>query len=197
MTMRRLIALTVLCGFAAIGDAQEIHGPYVGVSAGDFSFEQNDQTPIGIPFSDSSSAYRLFGGYQLNSAYAIEAGWSKTSDFTKSFTGFDPTLGAQSLDVMARYRIATLRVIAFAPFSSINMFGGVGYYDAKLDVDASYRDATQVITAADREDDGGATVVGGIQFNLRRLDVRGEYEWFHAKRNLKASSINVGVVFMF
>ncbi|HEU4618338.1 MAG TPA: porin family protein [Gammaproteobacteria bacterium] len=195
--MRRLVCLAALGFRAAAGQAQEVHGPYAGVSLGSFSYQQNEKGPFGIPFSDSNSSYRLFGGYQLNSAYGIEVGWQKTGDFTQSFSGFDPTVGNQSIDLATSYEIKTLRLVLLAPFSSISMYGAVGYYDADIEGTLLYRDQTQVVESKGTDSDNGATVAGGVQFDLKKVSIRGEYEWFKARSGIDTNNISVGVLFMF
>jgi opacity protein-like surface antigen len=195
--MRRLLCLAALGAWASAGLAQEVHGPYIGVSAGSFSYEQSEKGPLGIPFSDGSSSYRLFGGYQLNSAYGIEAGWQKAGDFTDTFRGFDPIVGEQTLDVSTSYEIKTVRLVLLAPFSSISMYGAVGYYDADVDASVRYRDETQTIDGTENSSDSGATVAGGVQFDLRKLSIRGEYEWFNTKSGVDSTNISVGVLFVF
>lgn len=200
--MRKLFGLAALGCWATAAQAQEPHGPYVGVSAGSFSFEQNQDGPLGIPFSDSSAAYRLFGGYQLNSVYGIEAGWAKAGDFTDTLRVYDQTGGELRLEMAADYEIATLRFVALAPFSSINMYGALGYYDAKLNVRGRLSTPTDVVEAVVIEaeqhtSDSGATVAGGVQFDLKRFSIRGEYEWFNTKSSVRASNFSVGILFLF
>jgi opacity protein-like surface antigen len=194
--MRALLCLA-LGSWASAGLAQEVHGPYVGVSAGSFSYKQDEQGPLGIPFSDSSASYRLFGGYQLNSAYGIEAGWQKAGDFKESFGGFDPVVGEQTLDVSTSYEIKTLRLVLLAPFSSVSMYGAVGYYDADIDASLRYEDTTQVVDDVEKSSDSGATVAGGVQFDLRKFSIRGEYEWFKTKSGIDSNNISVGVLVVF
>jgi opacity protein-like surface antigen len=195
--MRRLLCLAALGLYASTGLAQEVHGPYVGVSAGSFSYQQNEKGPLGVPFSDGSMSYRLFGGYQLNSAYGIEAGWQKAGDFKEGFSGFDPVVGEQTLDVSTSYEIKTLRLVLLAPFSSVSMYGAVGYFDADVDASLRYRDQTQVVDNIEKSSDSGATVAGGVQFDLRKFSIRGEYEWFNTKSGVDSTNISVGVLFVF
>ncbi len=198
-----LVAALAASCWAGAGRAQEYRGPYVGASIGEFSFTQKDIGVVslpgyGVPLSDNGGAYRLFGGYQLNRYYAIEAGVAKTKDFTESY-GPSPYQGeivAESLQ--ANYEISTLRLIALAPFSSVNMFGGVGYYNANLKIDGQfYENGAITQTGAYKHSDGGLTVAGGVQFDLARFSIRGEYEWFDTKNSTRASSFNIGVLFVF
>ncbi len=197
-----IAALAASC-WAGAGRAQEYSGPYVGVSVGDFNFEQKDigvipGLPGGVPLSDSGGAYRLFGGYQLNRYYSIEAGYAKTNDFTESYGPVPFGGDIVSEDVQARYGISTLRIVAMAPFSSVNMFGSLGYYNAKLKIDGQYfQNGAVALTGTYKHNDGGLTVAGGVQFDLARFSIRGEYEWFDTKNATRASSFNVGVLFVF
>lgn len=195
--MRRLFCLAAVGSWAAAGQAQEIQGPYVGVSAGAFSYEQTEKGALGVPISDGSASYRLFGGYQLNSAYGIEVGFQEAGDFKESFSGFDPVVGSQTLDVSTSYEIKTLRLVLLAPFSSISMYGALGYFDADIDASLRYRDQTQVVDNTEEGSDSGATVAGGVQFDLRKFSIRGEYEWFNTKSGVDSSNISVGIVFVF
>jgi hypothetical protein len=196
--MLKLLGMIALCVWAAAAQAQEAGGPYVGVSLGDFGYDQGDDGPFGVPYSSSRSAYRVFGGYQLDNVYAVEVGWEKTSDLTGQALGFSSTFGPELANMSANYEITSIRLMAFAPFSSLRMFGAIGYYDAKLNVKALIESPTQILLDDEQKQTGnGGMVIGGIQFDMKRLSIRGEYEWFHTKKLPSAQSINVGVLFMF
>ncbi|HEX5418854.1 MAG TPA: outer membrane beta-barrel protein [Gammaproteobacteria bacterium] len=196
--MLKLLGVIALCFWAVAVQAQEAGGPYVGVSIGDFGYDQGDDGPFGVPYSSSRGAYRLFGGYQLDNVYAIEVGWEKTNDLTGEALGFSPTLGPELAVMSANYEISSIRLMAFAPFSSVRMFGAIGYYDAKLDVSAQFETSTDVVfKGEDKLSGNGGMVIGGVQYDMKRFSIRGEYEWLHTKNLPSAQSINVGVLFMF
>ena len=87
--MRRIV-LSVLCLSAAAAHAQEISGPYVGLGAGHFNYEEESED-FGARISDGAGIYRIVGGYQLNSNYAIEASVGRSSDVKEQLFGLNPT----------------------------------------------------------------------------------------------------------
>jgi OmpA-OmpF porin, OOP family len=194
--MQRLVCSLLLFGLAFTAQAQEIRGGYVGLALGAFDFRQNDEA-IGLGFSDTTSSYRILGGYQFNSNYAVEAGWGATGDIKESFRVNNPFFGNQSLDISVDYEIATVRGLAIAPFSSVTIFGGVGYYDAKSTLGVRYQDALETLTFSESDSDGGATIIGGVQFELRRIAIRGEYEWFDTDGGVDAYNVGVVVLLRF
>jgi opacity protein-like surface antigen len=193
--MRYLMFCLVISLAAFAVDAQEIRGGYVGVATGAFKYDDNGDG-LGLPVSDTTSGYRVLGGFQFNSVYAIEAGFGVSGTVKESYRGFDPTLGTVTLDIEADYDIATLRFLAFAPFSNLNIFGGIGYYDASIEASFRYRSSVEDVDETAEGDDDGLTAVGGVQYELSRWAIRGEYEWFDTD-NVDAQSLNIMVLFRF
>lgn len=192
--MRRIAGLLLLLGLSAGAPAQEVRGIYAGLSVGYLGYDE-DGDNLGAPISDSTSAYRIVGGYQFNSVYAVEAGWGASGEFGERFDGFDGS-GAVSLEIAAEYEISTLRFVTIAPFSGVNMFGGVGYYDATLDGAFRFQSTTEVVTGAFEDSDDGLTVLGGIVYEFDRIAVRGEYEWFDTD-DADVQSLNFTAIFRF
>lgn len=190
--MHRLSVIGALSLVAATAHAQDYSGPYIGVSVGSFDYTEFDDQ-LGVVIEDSTSAYRLIGGYQVNESLAIEAGVGKTGDIKESFP-LGP-LGSGSLDVKAEYELVTVRALGLVPLDSIDFFGGIGYYDATVNVAATATGFGSVIDAA--EDDSGLTLLGGVQFYLDNMTIRGEYEWFNTDSDLEVWDISVGVLFRF
>ncbi|HEX6995456.1 MAG TPA: outer membrane beta-barrel protein [Gammaproteobacteria bacterium] len=192
------IAVPLSCLFAFAAHAQEISGPYVGLGAGFFSYEEQDDE-TGFVVSDNSGIYRIVGGYQLNSNYAIEVSWGRSGDVEEHLffpiatpTGFDLvplTFGVET-------EIKTLRVLAFAPFSGLSMFGSLGYYDAEIDRSVLIDFPQDPLRDAFKSSESGVTVAGGIQYDWPRIALRGEYEWFDTD-DIDTSAINVIAVFRF
>jgi OOP family OmpA-OmpF porin len=157
----------------------------MGFSIGTFDYEEND-AGLGLSFSDSTSAYRLFGGYQFNDNFAVEGGWAATGDIEDSIGGL--------VSVSADYEILSVRALGIAPLDRMSLFGGVGYYDADVSVTATVPGIGQF--EADGSD-SGATLIGGIHFDLKRLGIRAEYEWFDSEDAVDVWDINVGLLFRF
>jgi opacity protein-like surface antigen len=194
--MRYIAGVLLFLGLGAAVEAQEIRGPYAGLSVGSFTYRDNGEN-LGAPISDSTSAYRVLGGWQFNSVYAFEAGWGRSGKFKERFDGFDPSVGNVSLEISGEYEIATLRFLAMAPLSNLNIFGGVGYYDAELDVSFRFQSPVEVQTVSGEDSDSGLTVLGGMQYEFRRFAVRGEYEWFDTDSGVDAYSLNLALIFRF
>lgn len=194
--MRHAATLLAFLGVAATADAQEIRGIYAGLSVGYFGYEEGGEN-LGVRISENTSAYRALVGYQFNSVYGIELAAGRTGTFTERFSGVSPTVGEVSLEISGEYEVSTLRFVAFAPFSSLGMFGGAGYYDATLDASARFTSTGEVTTSFAEDTDDGLTVFGGVQFEFDRIAVRGEYEWFDTDDGVDAQSINVTGLFRF
>lgn len=188
--MRWIGGVLVLLGCAATAEAQEPRGAYAGASVGYFSFDDGGAfLGSSRPVSDGAGGYRIVGGYQFNSVYALEAGWARSGRFGESFA-FATQSGSGSFEFDGEYEITTLRFIAFAPLSNFGMFGGAGYYDSQLDATVRLQSPSQMFTSSGEVADDGLTAVGGFQFELDRFALRGEYEWFDADRGVEAQSFN-------
>jgi len=172
-TMRHVFGLVLLCGLATVGDAQEMRGAYVGAGISMLSYAQ--PADVARPaVSDDTNAYRVLGGYRFNDRYAVEAGLNTTADIQQTFSAF------------------SVRGIALLPLSAVDLFGGGGYYEATFH--------KSILSGADdgfEHTDSGATVIGGLVFNLTRISIRGEYEWFDTDGEREASSISMMVLLRF
>ncbi|HEX6996535.1 MAG TPA: outer membrane beta-barrel protein [Gammaproteobacteria bacterium] len=194
--MSRLLLLTGLALLASTSQAQENAGAYFGFSLGSFDYEETEEV-TGLVISDSTSAYRLFGGYRFSDNFAVEGSWGATGDIKEGFSGSDPALGTVTLDIKGDYEVLSVRALGILPFDKVSLFGGVGYYDADLTARGRYEDAFQIVAIKVEGSDDGATVIGGLQFDLDRLSIRGEYEWFDTDSNVDASDISIGLLFNF
>ncbi|MFO7286426.1 MAG: outer membrane beta-barrel protein [Gammaproteobacteria bacterium] len=186
--MLRIFGFAACLVLAGAVQAQEIRGLYLGGGYGFMSYDDvlDDQVPI----SDSASAYRLFGGFQFNENYALELGWTKSGGLSEDFSPI--------LNIDIEFEAVTLRALALAPFGSLAMFGGIGYYDGTSRTDVVFNpEFFEDAPFSIKDDDGGFTAVGGIQFEMSRLSVRGEYEWFDTDGNVDVASLTIGVLFRF
>jgi hypothetical protein len=168
-------------------------GGYMGFSIGSFSYEEEDET--GTTFvDDTTSAFRIMGGYRFNDSFALEGGWGKTGDLKTTFTDFVPGFGNLTLNMSGDYEVLTVRALGIVPFEKVSLVGGVGFYDAELNAQVSLTGFTPVNASAS---DNGATLVGGLEVNLGRVDIRAELEWFDADDGIDARDVSVGVLFQF
>lgn len=186
------------CLLAGAAHAQEIRGPYVGVGAGFMSYKENDEE-TGFRVSDNAGVYRIIGGYQLNSNYGIEVGWGRSSDIEEQLffpVAFPDRIEFVSVKFGVETEIKTLRVVALAPFSNLNMFGSLGYYDAEFKRSVTIDFPGDPFRDSFKSSDSGVTVAGGIQYEWPRIALRGEYEWFDTD-DIDTGAINVIAVFRF
>jgi OOP family OmpA-OmpF porin len=192
--MKHFIYLGMSLAFVHAAAAQEENrGAYMGFSVGSFSYEEEDEE-LGLAIDDTSTGYRLMGGYRFSDNFAVEGGWGKTGDIQDSYTQSIPPFGDFTLDISGEYEVMTVRALGIIPFEKVSLLGGVGFYDADLDLTvgiSGFGDASAT------DSDSGATLVGGFEFNLERVDIRTELEWFDVDDGAEAFDLSVGVLFNF
>lgn len=194
--MLRLLGFVACLVLAGAAHAQEIRGAYIGVGYGYFSYDAiHDVTQF--PISDSTGGYRLFAGYQLNSNYAIELGWTKADGFSEDLFYRDGSGQIRMTDISVEYEVATVRGLAIAPFGGFSMFGGLGYYDSTATTTYPVLGPAGLERRSSKVGDSGFTVIGGIQYDWSRIAFRGEYEWLDTSGSTDVSSINLNVLFRF
>lgn len=193
--MKYLIYLGMSLAFVHGATAQDRDGAYIGGSIGSFSYSEDDDE-LGDIIDDSASLYRIMGGYRFNDNFAIEGTWGKTGDVEESFTEVIPLFGTVTLNLSGDFEILTVRALGFIPFEKVSLLGGVGYYDAEQNVTASVSVPGFSTTVSDSGSEDGATLIGGLEFNLERVDIRGELEWFDVDE-AEAWDVTVGVIFHF
>ena len=192
--MKHLIYLGMSLAFVHAAAAQEANsGPYMGFSVGSFSYEEEDEES-GLVIDDTSTGYRLMGGYRFTDNFAVEGGWGKTGDIQDSYTESIPPFGNFTLNISGEYEVLTVRALGIIPFERVSLLGGLGYYSADLDLTVGIPGFGEG-SASDSDD--GATLVGGLEFNLERIDIRTELEWFDVDDGAEAFNLGVGVLFNF
>jgi len=189
----RWVSASLMFLLAVVAHGQEIRGLYLGVGAGLLNYE-DDGDESGVRISDAAGIYRIVGGYQLNSNYAIEASWGRSTDIREQFFA---SLGDQivGVNIGVESKVRTLRILALAPFSTLSMFGSLGYYDADFTTSCSIEVGQSIDCGSFKSSDSGVTVAGGIQYEWPRIALRGEYEWLDS--DVDAAAINVIAVFRF
>jgi len=126
--MRNLLAAILVAAVVPCVHAQNNSaGGYWGVAFGFLDYKEVEPS-LNITISDSTNAFRIFGGYRFNDNLAIEAGWATTGDIKESFSGFDPVFGDTTLEFKGDYDVKTIRVLGILPLEAFSLFGGVGSY---------------------------------------------------------------------
>ena len=73
---------------------------YIGFALGAVDYEEADED-LGETLSDTSTAYRVLGGYRFSDNFAVEGGWVRTSDLEENIVETLPLFGTLTLDVYA------------------------------------------------------------------------------------------------
>jgi hypothetical protein len=141
-------------------------------------FDQHTDVSVAIP---------------LQANFALEAGWAKTGDLESTYTVPLPPFA--TLNVNAEFEALTLRALGFYPIDRFSLVYGIGYFDSEL-----HTTVTSTAFAGTVEGEGtqeGATLVGGLEFNFERIDIRGELEWFDGDDGAGVWDASVGIFLRF
>lgn len=114
--MRNALALILCLGLAQTANAQDMSGGYIGFALGAVDYEVADED-LGETLSDTSTAYRVLGGYRFSDNFAVEGGWVQTSDLEENIVETLPLFGTLTLDVDAELEVLTVRALGIIPFS--------------------------------------------------------------------------------
>lgn len=190
--MKRLVCLVLVVAFARAAAAQEPEedrGPYLGLSLGSFNFEQ-ENGELGMFVDDTTSAYRIIGGYRFNEHFALEGSWGEAGNLGES-TAFNNI----TAEMEGEYEVRTVRALGILPLGEkVSLYGALGYYDAVLDATVTSNGFVSRYDVEDTSD--GATLAVGVQLDLERVDIRAELEKF-LDAGSEAWDFNVGVFFRF
>src|SRR5690606_22347968 len=152
-----------------------------------FDFEDEE-----IGFADTAASYRLIAGYNVHETLAVELGFGKSGGFREALA-----VPGWELALDVDYDVTTIRVLLMAPFNGIDMFGGIGFYDGEVKFKQTLRgQGINDVQTLEKSVSGG-TIIGGVQFHLDRLIIRGEYEWFDDDKDVATQALNFGVIFPF
>lgn len=195
--MKRLVWIVMAIGLAQVAYAQEDakeedRGPYIGLSLGSFNYEREFH-PFQIHIDDTTSAYRIIGGYRFSEHFAFEGAWGETGDIEDTVT-VRTSQGDLGIDVKGEYEVLTIRALGIMPLGEkVSLYGGLGYYNATV--------TTHILAdvgSYDFEDRAnGATVVGGVEFKLERMNIRAEIEKSEVDGGTDTWDVNVGMLFRF
>lgn len=85
MISKKLLAAAALAACSALSQAAPV-GPYIGGSAGVASF--NVDCSAGVSCDDSSTGYKLYGGYNFDQQFGVELDYLDFGNATWSVGGF-------------------------------------------------------------------------------------------------------------
>ena len=185
--MRWLACLALLIACTRMASAQETLPAYFGFSFGAIDYEETDPT-TGLVLSDEGGTYRLIGGYRFNKNFAFEGALGETSGLKETFT----VAGLGPFTVYSRYDVVTLRALGMLPLKRISILGGVGFFSSERRLSADFDGLGQFV---ETESDSGATLVGGIQADLKSVTIRAEYQAFDTDDNVDVWDLTFSVLF--
>jgi OOP family OmpA-OmpF porin len=138
-------------------------GMYVGIAGGQAEPLQYDVCDTRTICKKKGSAYRVFGGWQFNRNFGVEAAFSDLGKASSSSATVDETI---------KVRVSELTLVGSYPATErFAIYGKVGGYYAQSTADTTTSGVTQRLT----ESNGGITFAGGLQFYMMpSLALRGE-----------------------
>lgn len=195
----RAIRLVVLLAFASPAMAQE--GMYVGLGFGAFDYSESSPGLAPEPFEDTVSAWKLYGGFELNEHFAFEIRYGATGKIKQTLSGTDPTYGDFTATFGTDSTITTVLGMGMWPKDWGTPFGGIGYFDSSGDTTLAL--TTQCCGPFNQSlsiSDNGLAAALGIEWRFLRFGsgvaLRLEYEWLDAD-NANASTIGIGIAYRF
>jgi OOP family OmpA-OmpF porin len=170
MAASGLALLGLLASTTVLAEIQP--GFYVGAGVGTATIElDEDESVAGFKFDSDDTAFKIFGGYNVNKYFAVEAAYfdaGKPEETVISVPGARGTIevGTTGLIVSALGRL---------PLGDMfSLYGKLGV--ASYDVEIKGRVNRNVVSEADSTEDDVAYGIGGA-FNIGpAFELRAEYE---------------------
>lgn len=195
----RFIGLVVLLAFASPSLAQE--GMYVGLGIGSFDYSEDAGYLAPEAFSDTVSAWKVYGGFEFGEHVGVEIRYGGTGTVETTSSGTDPTLGNYTATVRADFKTTSALLLGMLPKDWGAFFGGVGYFnssgDARLALDTACCGTFNPTASAN---DNGLAAALGVEWRFGRFDtgvaLRLEYEWLDVESG-DASTLGIGVAYRF
>lgn len=117
---------------------------------------------------EKDSAWKLFGGYQFNRNFALEASYFDYGNASASFSVLGTPLGING-DASA-FGIAAVGILPLA--NQFSLFGKVGLLRTEVEISGS----GGAFADTDSDSETGLHFGVGVMFNLGRFSIRAEWE---------------------
>jgi opacity protein-like surface antigen len=200
MRVSKTIVVIALALATSPSFAQEM-GIYVGVVAASFDYDEDPQPgPFGA-ISDTTSSWKLYGGFEINEHLAVEISYGATSDLESTASGSDSFLGNFTSTQSLNFKTTAAKAMGLLPLERVVLLGGIGYFDTELDFDARLTaTCCGTFSATGATGDNGLVAALGAEWRFGRfgtgIDVRLEYEWFDLE-DADTSAVGIGVGYRF
>ena len=179
-------------------------GPYIGTSLGTTRAQFNNDSIQGFSVTtrtqdNSSTGYKLFGGYQLNRNFSVEGGYFDLGRFNYSANTIP--LGTFTSDT--RVRGLNLDLVGILPFNdNFSVFGRIGAAYAQNRANFARTGAASLINSSTSRNDTNLKVGLGMQYAITEaLAVRAELERYRISDPVRhrgnIDMASVGLVYRF
>lgn len=205
-----MVSLAVLGATAgAQSFAQPVPGWYLGGNVGrtqtDFEHAPMYTVPLAAVRSvrddDSDTAFKLFGGYQLNRNFAVEGGYFDLGKYSYGYTAGPAPLG--TFNGETRFQGLNLDLVGLLPVTEkFSVLGRVGAIHSRARSSLATTGTIPSLGTSRRENDWGMKVGLGVEYAVTQaLALRGEVERYRItdpvrnRGNIDVAS--VGLVYRF
>jgi len=154
------LAVSAPAAFAQAKSAADT-GWYVGGSIG--QSKTDCESAPGFSCDDKDTAYKIFGGYQINRNFGAELGYTDLGKVTASGGGLSVESKATAWDLVG--------VGAFPLSNQFSIYGKLGFYSGEVKVSSNVAGGSGKKTTTD------LTYGAGVQYNfMRNLGARLEWQ---------------------
>ena len=185
LALSAFAALALTAAMAARADVQP--GFYMGAGVG--STKIDDDGFDDIDFDDGDTGFKVFGGYNVNRNFAVEATYFDLGEASGSFDdGFDTV----NFDVgVSGFNVSAVGVLPVADMFSL--FGKIGY--ASYDIDA-HVEIVGFGSGSESQSESDMTYGVGGELSFGQFGARLEYEAINVEDG-DANMFSVSGVFRF
>lgn len=187
--------------------AQEETGFYIGANFGFTSIDAGNTeqdvrnslqglgfSSINVAFDESSTGFKILGGYQINPNVAVEGYYANLGTYDLSVSTTGPVVSGGGELKLTGVGIDVLGMIPFG--GSLSGFGRVGVirWESEFDFSATGPGGT---SGSSGSDDGTELKFGlGVQWRLSpRLRIRAEWEYYNFEESLNMLSLGLAYRF--
>jgi OOP family OmpA-OmpF porin len=181
-----LIGLTgIAVLIAAPAALSQASGFYAGGSVGQ-SKAKDTNCVAGLSCDDTDTAWKIFGGYQINRNFAAELGYTNLGKFESSGLGISASVEAKALELVG--------VGLFPLADRLSVYGKLGGYHAKSE------GRSNIGVSADKTNTGLTFGLGAQYDILPTVGLRAEWQRYHdvGGGDIKKTDIDVlGIAALF
>lgn len=165
-------------GLLLTGSLYAAQGGYVGVGLGQSDFGSVEED--GVSGDTKDTAWKLFGGFQVNENFAVEAAYTDLGKATASGSWYQPGYGQLNENLAVESSAFEVSALGIMPLNEqFSVYGRFGLDRVSVDTDYSLYNASVRYSASETNDDFGLTYGAGVSLNLgTQFSLRAEYQVF-------------------